>query len=242
MIFLGERMRRETPTAEEIRERPAYSIGEAARYLRMNDMTLTTWALGRRYETTDGTKQWQPLFKIADRRGRRMSFTNLIEGNVLSALRRQHGITVPKIRAALDYVREQLNVARPLAHEQFQTNGVDLFIERFGELVNASKQGQVAMREMMQAALRRIERDAPSGVPIRLYAAAPDERNRSRFVAFDPMIAFGRPALIGSGVPIAAIAERFRAGDSIDALAEDYAVERQAIEEAVRQSELLRTA
>jgi len=229
-------------TAEQIRERPAYSIAEAARYLRMNEQTLGTWALGRRYKTANGEKQWPALFRIADRRGRRMSFTNLIEGNVLSALRRQHGVSVPKIRDALNYVRDQLNVARPLADEQFGTNGVDLFVERYGKLMNASRHGQLAIRELLQAALRRIEREAPSGVAIRLYAATPDERERSQFVAFDPAIAFGRPALIGSGVPIAAIAERFRAGDSISALAEDYAVGRPAIEEAIRQAELLRAA
>ena len=230
------------PTAQDVRERAAYSIGEAAHYVRMNPMTLTTWALGREYQTASGAKHWAALFQIADRANRRMSFINLVEANVLRAVRRDHDLTMPSIRAALEYVQQQLGVKRPLADEKFETDGVDLFVERYGELINASKRGQIALREMLEAALHRIERAEPSGVPIRLFAASPDERDRSPYVAFDPAIAFGRPALVGSGAPVAAIAERFRAGDSIDTLAEDYGVERQAIEEAVRQAELLRAA
>jgi len=229
-------------TAEEIRERPAYSIGEAARYVHMNEMTLQTWVLGRDYPTSTGDKRWPPLLKIADRRARRLSFINLVEANVLAALRRQHHLAVPKIRAALNYVRDRLGVARPLCDEQFATNGVDLFVQRYGELINASRAGQLALQETLLAALRRIERERPSGVPIRLYAANPKDQGRSQFVAFDPVIAFGRPALVGSGAPVAAIHERFRAGDSVGDLAKDYGVEREAIEEAIRQAELLQAA
>src|SRR5437773_4870501 len=109
--------------ANDIRERPAYSIAEAARYVRMNPTTLQSWAVGRDYPTANGPREWQPLFAIADKRNRRLSFLNLIEASVLASVRKQHGIAMPKIRAALDYVRGQLGTERPLYHEQFQTNG-----------------------------------------------------------------------------------------------------------------------
>jgi uncharacterized protein (DUF433 family) len=38
----------------------------------------------------------------------------------------------------------------------------------------------------------------------------------------------------GTGVPTAAVAERYKAGDSIDDLADDYGISRQQVEEAVR--------
>lgn len=228
-------------TPKSIKERPAYSIGEAARYLHLNPSTLQSWSLGRNYPTVDGLKQWPALFQIADRRTRRLSFINLVEANVIGAVRKDHGVAMPKIRAALDFVRDNLNVSRPLCDQQFETNGVDLFVKHYGDLVNASRSGQVALEEMLRAALRRIERNV-DGVPVRLYAAGAHERGRSTFVAFDPEIAFGRPALVGSGAPVAAINGRFRAGDSIRDLAEDYGVERDAIEEAIRQAELLRAA
>jgi len=229
------------PTPKDIKERAAYGIGEASRYLHLNPTTLQSWALGRTYPTTEGEKQWPALFEIADRQNRRLSFINLVEANVLGAVRKDHGVAMPKVRAALDFVRKSLNVRRPLCDQQFETDGVDLFIQHYGKLVNVSRSGQIALEEMLRAALRRIERNI-DGIPIRLYAAGPQDRERSAFVAFDPEIAFGRPALVGSGAPVAAINERFRAGDSIRDLAEDYGVERDAIEEAIRQAELLHAA
>lgn len=229
-------------TANSVRETAAYSVGEAARYLHLNATTLQSWALGRTYPTAEGEKTWPALFEIKDRKNRRLSFINLVEANVIAAVRRDHGVAMPKIRAALDYVQKTLKVARPLCDQEFETNGVDLFVQHYGELVNVSHSGQIAMAEMLHAALRRIERNM-HGVPIRMYAAgANDQAKRSAFVAFDPAIAFGRPALVGSGAPIAAINERFRAGESMKDLAEDYAVDRDAIEEAIRQAEILRAA
>lgn len=236
-------MTRKKPSVRDVTERPAYSVGEAAHYLRMSPMTLQSWALGRTYPTASGIKRWQPLFDIADKRGRRLSFINLVEANVLAAVRRDHGVAMPKVRAALDFVRAELDVARPLADEKFETDGVSLFVKRYGELINASQSGQRALRGMLDAALQRIERSAPDGVPVRLYARGPtDAAAPSRFVAFDPNIAFGRPILVTSGVPVAAIAGRFRGGDTIHFLAEDYGVGAEAIEEALRQAELLRAA
>lgn len=230
------------PTANSVREQPAYSIGEVADYLRMNAMTLQSWALGRDYATSSGTKRWQPLFKIADTKRRRLSFVNLVEASVLSALRRERGLAMPNIRDALTYVSRTLGVTRPLADQSFETDGVDLFVERYGELVNASRHGQLAIRELLQEALQRIEREGPDHVPIRLYPPKADSHGRSNYVVFDPEMAFGRPSLVHSGVPIAVIADRFQAGDSIAVLAHDYNVEQEAIEEAVRQAGRLKAA
>lgn len=228
------------PSASEVLDRPAYSIGEAARYLHMSPATLASWALGRVYPVADGERQWPPLFPIADSRSRRLSFRNLLEANALTAFRKMHGVKIPKIRDAINYVKHSMNIARPLCDSEFRTNGADLFVERYGQLVNVSRGGQAALREVIEAALRRVVFDPGSGVPIRLYALGPHETEQSEFVAFDPHIAFGRPALVAAGVPIMNIADRFRAGESIGSLAEDFGVDRDEIEEAIRQDGLLR--
>ena len=228
--------------AENVFERPTYGIREAAQYLRLNPTTLQSWALGRSYPTAKGDKHWPALFEIADHRRRLLSFTNLVEANVLAAVRRDHGVKMPNVRAALEFVQQQLQVKRPLADEKFETDGVGLFVERYGELIEASKHGQQVLRGMLDDALKRIERSEPDGVPIRLFPRGFNQSPRSEFVAFDPMVAFGRPSLVKSGAPIAAIANRFRGGDSIAFLAEDYGVGAEAIEEAIRQADVLRAA
>ncbi len=114
------------------------------------------------------------------------------------------------------------------------TDGVHLFIERYGQLINISRDGQLAMRAVIDAYLERIERDA-KGLPVRLF---PFTRRRAldepRAVVIDPAVSFGRPVLIGTGIPTVVIAERYKAGDSMDDLATDYGRTRLEIEEAVR--------
>ena len=58
---------------------------------------------------------------------------------MLAAIRRRHGVKLPKVRKALDYVRRHFQVEHPLIDQAFQTDGLDLFVERYGGLINASR-------------------------------------------------------------------------------------------------------
>jgi len=159
---------------------------------------------------------------------------NVVEVHVLDAIRRQHQIRLPKIRQALRYLRQHFPSKHALAEQKFETNGLDLFIQRYGQLINISQSGQLAMRSLLEAHLQRIERDS-QGVAIRLYPFTrkrlPDE---PRLVVLDPYMTFGRPALTSSGIATAMIAERYKAGESVDEIADDYGRDRLEIEEAIR--------
>jgi len=65
-------------------------------------------------------------------------------------------------------VSRQFRVEHPLINQAFQTDGLDLFVERYGELINASREGQHGMKEIIGVYLKRIEWDS-KGIPIRLY-------------------------------------------------------------------------
>ncbi|HVM80886.1 MAG TPA: DUF433 domain-containing protein [Stellaceae bacterium] len=216
-------------------ERPAYRIQEAARYLRLPAATLRAWVLGRDYPVRDGTRRFQPVIDIADRKHGYLSFTNLVEAHVLAAIRRQHRIPLPKVRDAVRFLRDRFGSDRPLIQQQFQTDGLDLFVEKLGALIAVSRQGQLAMREIIELHLNRIERDT-HGVPVRLYPFTRTEMAAAteRAVVIDPKLSFGRPAIARLGIPTAVIAERYKAGDSIDALVVDYGAARAEIEEAIR--------
>lgn len=75
---------------------------------------------------------------------------------------------------------------------------------------------------------RRRRRGAP--LPIHPQAHG----RRAPAVVIDPRISFGRPVLAGSGIPTAVIAEQYKAGESVDELADDYGRKRLEIEEAIR--------
>jgi uncharacterized protein (DUF433 family) len=220
---------------ERVLATPAYPFVEAAHYLHLPLSTLRAWCLGQPLSAEGVSRRFQPLIRLDGGQGRALSFLNLVEAHVLAAIRRQHHVSLPAVRRALDFVGRRLRSARPLAELQFQTDGVDLFVDRVGTLINVSREGQTEMAEVIRAHLQRIERDA-KGIPVRLFLfTRSDERGEQpASVVVDPRIAFGRPVLAGRGVPTAVLADRFKAGDSFQQLAEDYETSPQAIEEALR--------
>ena len=226
-------------TTDDPRLLPAYSVAEAAHYLRMPEETLRSWIMGRLYPTAGQVKRSRPLIHLDDPKRQHLSFINLVEAHVLAAIRRRHGVKLPKVRNALDYVRHQFQIERPLIDQAFQTDGLDLFVERYGELINASREGQQAMKEIIGVYLKRIERDA-KGLPIKLYPFTRDTQAEAapasdpRFVVMNPAVSFGRPVIAGTGIPVSSIYERYKAGDSTADLAKDFRLETSAIEEAIR--------
>jgi hypothetical protein len=177
---------------------PAYSVAEAAHYLRMPEETLRSWVVGRTYPFSGKSKRSRPLIPLDDPNRRYLSFLNLLEAHVLAAIRHRHGVKLPKVRMALDYVKRQFHIERSLIDQAFQTDGLDLFVGRYGDLTNASREGQPAMKETMSVYLKRIERDA-KGLPIKLYPFTRDTESDAapksdpRVVAMNPAVSFGRP-------------------------------------------------
>ncbi|TMA97691.1 MAG: DUF433 domain-containing protein [Deltaproteobacteria bacterium] len=215
-------------------EQPSYSITEASRYLLIPTATLRSWVAGRKYPTDSGPRFFRPIIQLPDDVRVGLSFINLVEAHVLDAIRRHHQVPLSKIREAIDYLRRHFSSKHPLAEQRFETDGIDLFIDKFGQLINVTQSGQIALRELLKAHLHRVEHDS-SRTAVRLY---PFTRKRDlrepKVVVIDPHISYGRPVLVGTGIPTAVVAERYKAGESIDELAEDYGRSRNEIEEAIR--------
>lgn len=211
---------------DDIRRTPAYPFAEAAHYLNLPVSTLRAWCLGQ--------QQFKALIELDGEPRQGLSFLNLIEAHVLAAIRRAHGVPMPTVRKALDYVSRDLKIDRPLVHAEFQTNGVDLFVEKLG-LVNVSQAGQLEMASLIELYLQRVERDA-KGVPIKLYPFTTGKVTKAAPspVIINPFIAFGRPVLKSRNVPTAVLADRFKAGDSLQQIAEDYDTTQREVEEAIR--------
>lgn len=159
---------------------------------------------------------------------------NLVEIHVLDTIRREHRIPLDKVRTALQYLKKHFPSKHPLAEGQFETNGVDLFVKKYGQLINISQAGQLAMQALLQAHLKRIDQDA-SSLPLRLYPfTRKREPNEPTAVVIDPYVSFGRPVLNGTGIATSVVAERYKADESMDELAKDYGRDRLEIEETIR--------
>jgi uncharacterized protein (DUF433 family) len=181
------------------------------------------------------------VIELADPENSRLSFSNLTEAHVLDALRRQYQVELPQIRRAVSYLREHFKRRHPLVHHEMLTDGNDLFVEAAGlkDVINVSRHGQLAMRDLIELHLQRVEWDK-DGFVARLYPFTRSRRSpaegasQPRVVTMDPRVEFGRPILKVSAVPTAVIADRYKAGESIADLADDYGEDPLNIEEAVR--------
>ena len=217
--------------AADRRDQPAYSIAEAARYVRVAPATLRSWVAGRPYKKLGGTAFFEPLIQTADPSKHLLSFHNLVEAHVLRALRVQHAVKVKEVREAARYAQKAFKIDRLLLSPELRAQAGQLFLDRYGELVNLSKSGQLAMRKLLEAYLERV--DWKGHLPVRLYPFVSGELVIDRRIVIDPEIAFGRPVISRRSVSTATIAERIDAGESVRDLAEDYDLRPEEIEEAV---------
>ena len=214
-------------TKTERRDLPAYSLAEASQYLTIPVSTIRYWSTGR----PGGSDS---LLIAVQRTPLALSFRNLVELHVLGAIRRRFSVSMPSVRKSLNYMRRQFQVSRPLLAYEFETDGVDLFVQHYGQLINVAQAGQAEMRDVLAASLRRIERD-DHGLPIRLFPFTRNAiENAPRLVVIDPNISFGRPVIVGTGIPTQEIAARHKAGESFVELAGDYGRSVDEIDEAIR--------
>jgi uncharacterized protein (DUF433 family) len=208
---------------------PNYKFLEAAHYLKIAPATFRSWVIGRSYPKSSGSGYFKPLIKLSDPKKRLLSFNNLIEAYVLRSLRQEHGVSIKAVRAALDYAQAEFNIPRLLLSRDLPTGAGDLFLQRYGELINLSRSGPLALRKMLEAHLQRIEGD--SKVPVRLYPFIDFDFNR--LIAIDPFIKFGRPVIIRKAISTSVVVDRIDAGESLEAVADDYDLEVNELEMAI---------
>ena len=224
-----------TTQSISIFDTPAYSAGEVTRILNLPSATVKAWAFGYNYNA--GQNRFQPVITPADQKKRLLSFANLCELHILSAIRRHHKFRLVKVRGSIEYLRRELGSSdHPLLDHTLQTNNIDLFVKHASQLLNISRDGQVAMQGDFEKALARIERDS-NGSPIRLFPysrTSISAVDQPKAVVIDPRVSFGRPMLTSAAIPTEIIADRFLAGDSPTEMAKDYRVDEKEIEEAIR--------
>jgi uncharacterized protein (DUF433 family) len=201
---------------------PRYDITSAAQHLRMPRSTLAAWVRGQ----ADFKRVLEPAEPGY------LSFVNLTEAFVLFAIRKNYRIGMPEVRRAIDYVEIEMKVEHPLAFESFKTDGVHLFVETMtGHQINASRGGQTRMAGLLKD-LNRIEWRRSR--PITLFPVFGREKSEDRFISISPLIAFGKPVVAGTRIPTRIVSDRFFQGESVEALAEDFGLPPEAVEEAVR--------
>lgn len=228
-----------TDRSQEIRFRtPLYTITEAAAHLQVPRSTFETWVRG--YERRPPGRSLVRGRSIVtsvetyDRQAE-IPFIGLVEGMVVASFRRS-GISMQRVRRALEVVADQVGLEYALASQRLFTDGADILYdyaaeEHEGALkgLTVVTSGQRVFAPVILEYLNRITY-AADGWAERMALPVSDK------VAVDPYRAFGQPMFIHGAVRLEDVLDRFRAGDSLIDVAQDFKVPLEDIEEVIRAS------
>ena len=226
---MSKTARQTTQGGKDPRDTAAYTVAEAARYVRIPPQTLRTWVAGQSYTQHSGRHPFYALISTPDSHPPRLSFNNLIEAYTLRALRTKHRVSIEAARKAIDFAEQTFHIERLLLNPALRASAGDVFLEKYSNLINLAGAGQSAMKIILKGHLKRITFDEFS-LPARLYPVDTDTRN---VIVIDPRIAFGRPIIARRGISTAAIVDRINAGESEKEVAKDYGLKMAEVEEAI---------
>lgn len=216
-----------------------YPVPEAARLARLPVRTLWNWVRGDGYRAGGRAARAHPVIRPTAKSpdGFALSFINLMETVALAGFR-ESGVSMQRVRKALQYAARHMQMEHPLVHERILSDGVDLFWqyqqrEPQGEvhLVNISRGGQKAFPESVMRYLREMEW-GPDFLVSRWWPGS--RRAGAGAVVVDPARAFGAPVIAKTGIRTRDVFQRFSAGEPIEELAIDYGLSVAQIEAAIR--------
>jgi len=227
-----------TKVNDDIRfSEPLYTVAEAARFLGVPPTTLSTWAKGyvRR-------PQARPMVQgdavITSMTGATnfpsIPFVGLAEGMVIAAFRRA-GVSLQHIRKAVSILESEIGVDHTLASRRLYTDGA-VILYAYAEREDEELAGltEVVSRQQVFSAivaeyLSRIEygRDGWASMLVSPATARP-------VVAVDPARSFGQPIFIRGAGRVEDVIDRWRAGDPLTEVAEDFGVPLEDVEDALR--------
>jgi uncharacterized protein (DUF433 family) len=213
----------------------AYSVAEAAKYLKIPPTTLRPWVIGRQYPRRR-TPYFSPLILTPEKNLSLLSFNNLVEAYVLRALRIKHKVSMEAVREAIKYAQERYQIERLLLSPELRTAAGAVFIEHYGKLIQLKKSEQLVIEDIFRAHLERIEWDQI--MPVRLYPfPTGSHKDLRREIVIDARRAFGRPIIDRQGISTTTIVDRVDAGESQELIAADYGLTSAEVLEALTYEE-----
>jgi len=204
--------------------RALYTLTEAASYLAVPISTLHGWCRPRdvgAIVTTLPARGYEA----------RLPFVGFAEAFVLAAVRRA-GVPAKRIRPGVEAVKRELGVEHALASRALYTDRAELLVRAWadgsGNLeVARSRQGQLTATVMDQLQLITYAGDGYANrIELPAFGAAK--------VIVDPSVAFGYPVVQRNGARVKDIVDRFRGGDTMSEISDDFDLSIDQVEAVIR--------
>jgi uncharacterized protein (DUF433 family) len=201
-------------------DREMYTEAAAARLLGVAQGTLNYWLEGGERRG----KLYQPVIRVVARGDRAaVTWAEFIEAGLLREYRRTHNVPMAELRAFIDVVRDRYGVPYPLADRRPFVSGRELLSRAQDDsdlaaefCLVAEVRGQLVLTSAADAFVRRVTWEGDVAAQWR-----PHDDPRSP-VRMNPSVRFGRPAV--QGVSTEALWEHDQAGESVEEIAEEFAI------------------
>ena len=235
-VTFNERNERRPIVENDLRfSQGLYSVPLAARLVGMHPSTLTTWANGyeRLAPGRPMVKQGPVITSVQSEDNRSIPFIGLVEATVVQAFR-QTGLSLQRIRKALEVLSEQGELNHALAARLLYSDGANVlydYARREGDLalrmLTVVSNGQHVFHEVIEQYLTRITFGDEWATEL-ILPVTDRQLLRAR-----PTIANGDPLFVHGGAPLSAVRSRLQAGEPIDSVGLDYGVPADEIIEAM---------
>lgn len=211
---------------------PMFTRLDASRATSVPTSTIGVWVHGMPYTTSKGLRRrYDPVVTLPDVGDSRLSFNNLLEVNVLRALREVHEVQLKSVRIAMQNARKERGIDRLLLHPNLRASGGDLFLDYYFQLVDLSHSKQEAMRTILEHSLKRVEIDHEQ---LRAFFPLPRLMSREeRPILVSPYISFGNAVITSRGVSTYAVRSRLDAGEKREDIIADYDISPDEFNEAI---------
>ena len=211
-------------------EMPRYTRKDAERATGVPASTVGVWVHGM--PKSNGSGRYEPVLSLPHKHDPRLSFNNLLEVNVLRALREVHSVRLQCVRQSMETARREHGIDRLLIHPNLRTSGGMLFLDYYFKLTDLSNSKQLVMRNILEHTLSRVEVDeeslATSFFPEPRYMS-----KESQPILVSPYVSFGNAILERRGISTYAIRSRFDAGEKPASIIADYDVTEDEFQEAI---------
>jgi uncharacterized protein (DUF433 family) len=205
-----------------------YSLGDAARLLRMPQSSVRYWLFGR--------GNVEPLIQRHLAEEHLLTFAELIELHFINTFRRE-GVSLQAIRKSAIRAARMFDAEFPFTAKRFDTDGKNIFATLENEATNKihieeMRHGQLVFVKFIRPMFRKLEY---SGDGVGRFWPLHTKRTTGR-VVLDPHRQFGQPIDAETGVSTAVIANAVAAGDGQDVktVAKWFEIPVEAVRAAIR--------
>lgn len=202
---------------------PLFTQGEAASLLQTPQSTFNRWVHG--YTSSAGNRQDPFVSTTGVGRGVTVPFVGLAEAWVVRAFRTA-GVSLPRIRSAVEKLRTDIGIEHALASERLKTDGAEILWDL--QLSERSDDNRLVVVRNGDAVFGEVVREHLTRVTYRdgFAGALALKRADGIDMTVDPRISYGQPVLADYGVRVADVIARIESGESIDAIAFDWDIPR----------------